>query len=107
MTAKMKATTGTMLKIADDEVAEAYFRPMQYKLIVPAILIHRTQTAQCFSGNKRKLICTVMYASAKAHTEITNIPVEAVSKDLHGEPEGQRWRRSLPANAYIHHQMSR
>jgi hypothetical protein len=41
MTAKMKATTGTMLKIADDEVAEAYFRPMQYKLIVPAILIHQ------------------------------------------------------------------
>jgi len=54
MTAKMKATTGTMLKIADDEVAEAYFRPMQYKLIVPAILIHRTQTAQCFSDKNRE-----------------------------------------------------
>jgi hypothetical protein len=41
MTAKMKATTGTMLKMADEEVAEAYFRPMQYKLIVPAILSNR------------------------------------------------------------------
>ena len=55
MTAKMKATTGTMLKMADEEVAEAYFRPMQYKLIVPAILSNREQTAWCFRDKNRKL----------------------------------------------------
>lgn len=54
MTAKRKATTGTMLKIADEEVAEAYFRPMQYRLIVPAILIQRTRTAQCFQRQEQR-----------------------------------------------------
>jgi len=55
MTAKMKATTGTMLKMADEEVAEAYFRPMQYKLIVPAILSNRPQSAWYFRNKNRKL----------------------------------------------------